>query len=63
MAKVRFTTYVSQEVLDELRLFSAETRVPAAQYVEEALKDLLNKYKKSIKEEKEEKQKESGVLK
>jgi len=45
MAKVRFTTYVPQEVLDELRLFSTETRVPAAQYVEEALNDLLNKYK------------------
>lgn len=45
MVKVRFTTYVPQEVLDELRLFSTETRVPAAQYVEEALNDLLNKYK------------------
>jgi len=45
MAKVRFTTYVSQEVLDKLRLLSNETRVPAAQYIEEALKDLLKKYK------------------
>lgn len=46
MAKIRFTTYVSTEVLDELRLLSSETRVPAAQYVEEALRDLLIKYKK-----------------
>jgi len=59
MAKVRFTTYVSQEVLDELKLLSTETRVPAAQYVEEALKDLLNKYQKSI----EDKQKEPEVRK
>lgn len=46
MAKIRFTTYVTTEVLEELKTLSSETRVPAAQYVEEALKDLLNKYKK-----------------
>lgn len=46
VAKIRFTTYVTIEVLDELKLLSTETRVPAAQYVEEAIKDLLKKYKK-----------------
>lgn len=56
MAKARFTTYVSQDTLDELKLLSTETRVPAAQYVEEALKDLLSKYKKPTKDDDENKE-------
>jgi hypothetical protein len=45
MAKVRFTTYVPQEILDKVKQLSLETRVPVAQYMKEALKDLLIKYK------------------
>lgn len=42
--KVRFTTYVEEETLDKLKKLSKETRVPQAQYMQEALEDLLKKY-------------------
>ena len=50
MAKVRFTTYVSREVYDKVKQLSVDTRVPMARYVEEALEDLLIKYKSKKKE-------------
>lgn len=44
MPKVRFTTYVEQETKLKLKALSKETRVPEAQYVQEAIEDLLKKY-------------------
>lgn len=42
--KVRFTTYVEKETLDKLKKLSKETRVAQAQYIQEAIEDLLEKY-------------------
>ena len=42
--KVRFTTYLKKETLDELKKLSKDTRVPQAQYIQEAIEDLLEKY-------------------
>ncbi len=44
MEKVRFTTYVQKDTLDKLKELSRETRVPQAQYMQEALEDLIKKY-------------------
>ena len=49
MEKVRFTTYVAKETLEKLKELSKETRVPQAQYIQEALDDLLKKYPKPTK--------------
>ena len=46
MSKIRFTTYVTQDIYDKLKQLSIETRVPLAQYVQEAIEDLLKKYGK-----------------
>ena len=48
MEKIRFTSYITKEVSDKLKLLSKETRVPQAQYIQEALEILLAKYEKSI---------------
>ena len=44
MKKIRFTTYIPEELKKQLELLSKKTRVPQAQYVEEAIRDLLIKY-------------------
>ena len=49
MEKVRFTTYVTKEVHERLKLLSKETRIPQAQYIQEAIEDLLKKYEKPVK--------------
>lgn len=46
MEKIRFTTYVTKDVNDRLKTLSKETRVPQAQYVQEAIEMLLAKYEK-----------------
>jgi predicted DNA-binding protein len=46
MAKIRFTTYVTKDVCEKLKTLSKETRVPQAQYVQEAIEMLLKKYEK-----------------
>lgn len=48
MEKVRFTTYVTKEVHEQLKLLSKETRIPQAQYIQEAIEDLLKKYGKPV---------------
>ncbi len=47
MEKLRFTTYVTKDVYDELRQLSKETRVPIAAYIQEAIEDVLAKHKKA----------------
>jgi len=49
MKKIRFTTYVTVNVLNRLKSLSKETRVPQAQYIQEAIEMLLNKYEKPAK--------------
>lgn len=51
MGKVRFTTYVKEETLNKLKQLSEETRVPQAQYVQEALEDLIKKYPRPTKKQ------------
>jgi len=46
MEKIRFTTYVTKEIIDKLKELSKETRIPQAQYIQEAIEDLLIKYNK-----------------
>lgn len=48
MCKVRFTTYVEKETLEKLKQLSKKTRVPQAQYMQEAIKDLLKKYQQTL---------------
>lgn len=45
MKKIRFTTYITEELKQELEKLSRETRVPQAQYVQEAIEDLISKYR------------------
>jgi predicted DNA-binding protein len=47
--KIRFTTYVTKDVCEKLKILSKETRVPQAQYIQEAIEDLLKKYNRPIK--------------
>lgn len=47
MGKIRFTTYVTKDVSEKLKALSCKTRVPQAQYVQEALELLLKKYERS----------------
>ncbi|MEQ6362788.1 ribbon-helix-helix domain-containing protein [Thermoanaerobacter thermohydrosulfuricus] len=44
--KEKYATYLPKELLDKLRELSKETRVPQVRYLEEALEDLLKKYRK-----------------
>ena len=44
MEKIRFTTYITKDVQERLKQLSKETRVPLAQYIQEAIEDLLKKY-------------------
>lgn len=46
MSKRRFTTYVTEEAYEKVKALSDETRVPIAQYMQEAIEDLLKKYDK-----------------
>lgn len=46
--KQRYTTYISTETKDNLAQLSEITRVPMSQYVEEAIDDLIIKYKKEL---------------
>lgn len=50
MSKRRFTTYVTEEAYEKVKALSDETRVPIAQYMQEAIEDLLKKYDKLPKE-------------
>ena len=45
MEKTRFTSYVTKDVSDRLKALSKETRIPQAQYIQEAIEMLLAKYK------------------
>ena len=49
MEKTRFTTYVTKDIKDKLEQLSENTRVPQAKYIQEALEDLIEKYKKEDK--------------
>jgi len=49
MEKIRFTTYVTKDVHERLKQLSKETRIPQAQYVQEAIEDLLKKYGAPVK--------------
>lgn len=49
MKKIRFTTYITEDLKQRLEKLSQETRVPQAQYVQEAIEDLLGKYEESKK--------------
>lgn len=42
--KKRYTTYLPNELLEEVRKLSDETRVPQTALMEEAVRDLLTKY-------------------
>lgn len=46
LKKIRVTTYINEDVRDKLKELSDETRVPQAQYFQEAIEDLLKKYNK-----------------
>jgi rRNA pseudouridine-1189 N-methylase Emg1 (Nep1/Mra1 family) len=43
--KVRFTTYIPEVYKDAVVKISEETRIPQARLFEEAVEDLLKKYK------------------
>lgn len=45
--KVRFTTYVPKVLKDEVLELSNRTRVPQSRLFEEAVEDLLKKYRDS----------------
>lgn len=45
----RFGVAVDKELLDGLRKLSASTRIPASKLLDEAIDDLLKKYKKKEK--------------
>jgi predicted DNA-binding protein len=49
MKKIRFTTYIAEDIKLKLEELSKVTRVPQAQYVQEAIEDLLRKYEESSK--------------
>lgn len=42
--KVRYTSYLPREMVDQLKELSDKTRVPQAKLIEEAVQDLLEKY-------------------
>jgi predicted DNA-binding protein len=44
MEKIRFTTYIEKDTAEKLKTLSKETRIPQAQYVQEAIEMLLKKY-------------------
>lgn len=46
LKKIRVTTYITKDVRDKLKELSDKTRVPQAQYFQEAVEDLLKKYDK-----------------
>ncbi len=48
MEKTRFTTYVTKEAHEKLKLLSKKTRIPQSQYMQEAIEDLLKKYEKPV---------------
>lgn len=48
--KERFTSYIKLDNKRDLRMLSENTRVPIAAYIDEAIEDLLKKYKKDVKE-------------
>lgn len=42
--KVRFTTYIPEELKDAVARLSLETRIPQSRLFEEAVEDLMDKY-------------------
>lgn len=44
--KVRFTTYLPETMKEAIVKLSEETRIPQARLFEEAVEELLKKYKK-----------------
>jgi len=49
MEKIRFTSYIEKDTRDKLKKLSDDTRVAQSQYVQEAIDDLLKKYKGRVK--------------
>jgi metal-responsive CopG/Arc/MetJ family transcriptional regulator len=47
MQKVRFTTYLPENLKDSVAKISDETRIPQSRLFEEAVEDLLKKYEKN----------------
>lgn len=47
----RFGVAIDNKILEELRDLSAKTRIPASKLVDEALEDLIEKYKRKSKRE------------
>lgn len=48
MPKQRFTSYLEEATITDLRELSEKSRIPIAAFVEEAIKDLLEKYANTI---------------
>ena len=46
MVKKRITTYLEEELWENLSKLSETTRVPMARYIQEAIEDLMQKYEK-----------------
>lgn len=46
MQKIRFTTYLPENLKDAVVKISEETRIPQSRLFEEAVEDLLKKYEK-----------------
>jgi hypothetical protein len=46
--KVRFTTYIPEHLKDSITELSNKTRIPQARLFEEAVEDLLKKYKEKM---------------
>lgn len=44
MNKVRFTTYMTEELMEKLKNLSEDSRVPISRYIDEAVEELLKKY-------------------
>lgn len=43
--KERFTTYLPTEMIEKIRKLSEDTRIPQSRLYEEAVEDLMKKYK------------------
>lgn len=48
--KVRFTTYITEDLKDELTKLAEETRIPQARLFQEAVEDLIKKYEMKAEE-------------
>jgi predicted DNA-binding protein len=48
MTKQRFTSYLEEETIQQLRELSEKSRIPISAFVEEAVKDLIEKYENTV---------------